>query len=77
MLILLALNAKYHDDAKENEEKRTEALALIAGCTDYGLFAKLEARLRHLQPSIHEIQNPSQKDINEHLRNQVIEQDDN
>lgn len=51
-----------------DEEKRIEALATIAGCTDYNLFAKIEARLNVVQPSILETQNPSQKQINEHLK---------
>jgi hypothetical protein len=72
MLINLAYSARWHhDDKKADEEKRIEALAMIAGCVDYDLFAKIEARLRHLQPSISEIQNPSQKDINTHLRQAI------
>lgn len=50
------------------EDKKAEALATIAGCTDYDLFQRIENRLKDLQPSIHEIINPSQKDINEHLK---------
>jgi hypothetical protein len=76
MLINLALNAKFDDDKTAQEQKKIEALALIAGCVDYDLFARLEARLRHLQPSIHETVNPSQAQINEHLRN-VVDRDEN
>jgi len=50
------------------EEKKNEALATIAGCTTYDLFQRIEARLKDLQPSIHEVVNPSQKDINEHIK---------
>lgn len=50
------------------EEKKIEAFATVAGCTTYELFQRIENRLRDLQPSIHEIANPSQKDINDHLK---------
>lgn len=70
-LIKLAYTAKFNDEPKENEAKRIEALATIAGCTDYNLFNRVEARLKTLQPSIHEVVNPSQKDINEHLKKSV------
>jgi hypothetical protein len=58
-----------------DEAKRIEALATIAGCVDYDLFARIEARLRDLQPSIHETVNPSQSQINQHLRD-VIARDE-
>lgn len=64
-LIRLAYSAKMDD------EKRIEALALISGCVTYDLFQKIENRLKALQPSIDEIVNPSQKDINTHLRNAI------
>lgn len=54
-----------------SEDKRVEALATISGCTTYELFEKIEMRLRDLQPSIHEIQNPLQKDINKHLKETI------
>lgn len=54
--------------AKMPEDKRVEYFAMIAGCTDYNLFNKMEARLKELQPSIHETVNPSQEQINEHLK---------
>lgn len=50
------------------DEKKEEALATIAGCVDYGLFQKIEYRLRDLQPSIHQITNPNQTDIKNHLK---------
>lgn len=53
------------------EDKRVEYMALIAGCTDYNLFNRIEARLKDLQPSIHETANPSQTQINEHLKKSV------
>lgn len=64
-LIKLAYSAKLDDD------KRIEALATISGCVDYGLFQRIEHRLRSLQPSIDEIVNPSQSDINTHLKKTV------
>lgn len=54
-----------------SEEKKQEALATIAGCTTYELFQKIEFRLKDLQPSIHEITNPNQTDIKNHLRKTV------
>jgi len=70
-LIKLAYSAKYDQDATVNNEKQIEALATIAGCTDYKLFARIEARLNNLQPSIHETQNPSQGQIKKHLKQSV------
>jgi hypothetical protein len=64
-LIKLAYSAKMDD------EKREEALALIAGCTNYQLFKKIEDRLRILQPTIDDIVNPNQADIAEAVRNRV------
>lgn len=65
MLINLVFSAKL------TEDKRVEALATIAGCTDYDLFKRIEDRLKDLQPSIHEVANPSQKDINGAVKNAV------
>lgn len=68
-LMKLAYSAKWdRDNDKNDQEKRYEAIAMIHGCVDYDLFHRIEARLKDLQPSIHEIVNPSQKDINEHLK---------
>lgn len=53
------------------DDKKQEALATIAGCVDYNLFQRIEMRLKDLQPSIHEIVNPSQKQINKHLANAI------
>lgn len=57
--------------AKMSDEKRIEALATISGCTDYDLFARIEARLRELQPSIQEVVNPNQQDIKQAVRQAV------
>ena len=57
--------------SKLDEDKKVEALATISGCTSYKLFSQIENRLRSLQPSIDEIVNPSQKDINTHLKNAI------
>lgn len=54
--------------AKIGEQQKEELLATIHGCTTYELFNYLEARLKNVQPSIHETQNPSQTQINEHLK---------
>lgn len=51
-----------------SEEKRQEAFATISGCTSYELFHKIEIRLKDLQPSIDQIVNPSQSDINRHIK---------
>ncbi len=51
-----------------DEAKKGEALATIFGCTDYKLFERIEARLRSQQPSIDEIVNPQQGDINKHIK---------
>jgi hypothetical protein len=53
------------------EDKKLEALATINGCGDYKLYNSILARLSDLQPSIHEIPNPNQTDINRHLRSNV------
>lgn len=57
--------------AKLTQDKREEALATIAGCTDYDLFTRIENRLKDLQPSIHEVVNPNQTDIKEAVKKQV------
>ncbi len=54
-----------------SEDKKLEALATINGCGDYKLYNSILARLSDLQPSIHEINNPSPGDINRHLRKAV------
>lgn len=50
-----------------SDDKKMEALATINGCENYKLYQQIQARLEDLQPSVHEIQNPSQKQINKHL----------
>lgn len=62
LLIGLAFSANL------SEDKRMEALATINGCMDYDLFKRIEDRLRDLQPSIDEIVNPSQTEINKHIK---------
>lgn len=54
-----------------DEEKRLEALATINGCASYSLYQKIQYRLESLQQPIDNIPNPSQKDINHHLRKTV------
>lgn len=51
-----------------DEQKKEEALAMIEGCGNYGLYDKIRYRLESLQPGIDEIPNPSQGNINEHLK---------
>lgn len=60
-----------------DEEKRLEALATINGCQDYRLYQKILDRLLSLQTPIDQIQNPLQRDINEHLRKTVKQPIDN
>lgn len=57
--------------SKMNDEKKMEALATIAGCVDYDLFHRIEARLKDLQPSIHEVVNPNQDDIGQEVKKKV------
>lgn len=59
--------------AKLTQDKKEEALATISGCTDYDLFARIENRLKDLQPSIHEVVNPNQADIKEAVKRQVAQ----
>jgi hypothetical protein len=54
-----------------DNDKRSEALATIDGCYTYDLFAKIQGRLEDLQLPIDQVVNPSQKDINGHLRKTV------
>jgi phage recombination protein Bet len=52
----------------EGTEEYRKAWNWIDTCPNYKKYEKIKARLEELQPSIHEIQNPSQKDINQHLK---------
>lgn len=54
-----------------DEGQRKEAYATIDGCQDYTLYARIQARLESLQTPIDQIPNPSQKDINNHLKKVV------
>lgn len=54
--------------ASLDETKREEALAMIEGCNNYKLYEKLHLRLESLQPSIDEVPNPNQADINKHVK---------
>lgn len=54
-----------------DDAHRKEAHATIDGCKSFDLYMKIQARLEQLQPSIDEITNPSQKDINKHLRKTI------
>lgn len=51
-----------------DEQKKEEALAMIEGCGNYGLYEKIKFRLESLQPSIDEVPNPNQATINAHLK---------
>jgi hypothetical protein len=53
------------------EEQRKEAFATIDGCRTYDLFQKIQHRLEELQVPIDQIQNPNQRDINNHLKKTV------
>lgn len=54
--------------ANIDEDKKTDAMQAIENCNDYKTFEKLKYRLEDLQPSIDEIPNPLQRDINTHLK---------
>lgn len=51
-----------------DENQRKEAFATIDGCADYILYQKIQHRLEALEIPIDQIQNPSQKDINKHIK---------
>lgn len=59
----------YDTDLTEDEKK--EAYAVIDGCRSYDLYAKIQARLEQRKVPIDQIPNPSQKDINKHLKQTV------
>lgn len=54
------------------EDQRKEAWATINGCTTYDLYQRIQARLESLEIPIENIPNPSQKDINKHLKKAVV-----
>ena len=45
-------------------DDKEAAIEFINQCPDYETYQRIMYRLEHLQPSIHQITNPSQKDIN-------------
>lgn len=64
------LRKMVYDTTLTDDQKR-EAWATIEGCQDYTLYAKIQARLEQVKTPIDQIPNPSQKDINSHLRKVV------
>lgn len=62
-------NLVYSSDM--NSEEREAAMTAIDLCPNYDRYSKIEARLQERQPDINTIQNPSQKDINKHLKKTV------
>lgn len=54
-----------------DEAHQKEAFATIDGCTDYTLYQRIQDRLESLQIPIDNIPNPSQGDINKHLKKTV------
>jgi hypothetical protein len=54
-----------------DESQRKEAFATIDGCRTYELYQKIQHRLESLQTPIDQIQNPNQRDINNHLKKTV------
>jgi hypothetical protein len=54
-----------------NNEERAAAMTAIDMCPDYMLYDKIFHRLQDRQQGIDEITNPSQKDINKHLKKAV------
>jgi hypothetical protein len=62
LLMSLVFTSDLHSDEKE------EMMNTINNCPDYKAFEQLQYRLEMRQQSIHEIQNPSQKDISNFLK---------
>lgn len=56
----------YNSDLTETEQE--QAFEKIDTCTNYKSFEKIQHRLEERQKSIDTITNPSQKDINQHLK---------
>lgn len=59
-------------DSTLDEDKRKEAFATIDGCKTYDLYQKIQHRLESLQLPIDQIQNPNQRDINKHLKKNIV-----
>lgn len=51
-----------------NEDEREAALSAIETCADYVMYQKIQGRLESRQLTLDQIQNPSQKDLNKHLK---------
>ncbi len=54
-----------------NEDERITAYELINTCNNYKMYETLQHRLEYRKLSIENIQNPSQKDLNAHLKKVV------
>lgn len=65
----LLRNLVYTSDLIGDEKE--SAMSAIDLCSDYARYDKIRIRLEARQQSIDAIQNPSQKDINNHLRKTV------
>ena len=51
-----------------NDSEKELAMSAIESCADYRGYEKIQHRLEERQPGIDQIVNPSQKDINKHLK---------
>ena len=65
----LLLNLIGHTDLSDNEAQM--AVDAINGCQDYKTYQKLQHRLEARKKPIDQMINPSQKDINKHLKKTV------
>lgn len=54
-----------------NDFERTLAMQAIEACGDYKAYDKIKHRLEDLQPTIDNIPNPNQGDINKHIKKTV------
>ncbi len=66
----LLRNMVYNTDL--NPDEKEGILAAIDLCPDYATYREIEFELENRQQSIDQIPNPSQKDINKHLKKSVI-----
>jgi hypothetical protein len=55
-----------YSSVMDNTDKET-AMEYINQCNNYETYQRILYRLEHLQPSIDNIANPLQRDINKHL----------
>lgn len=51
-----------------DDQGREKALIAIDACTDYKTYEKIKYRLEDIQMGLEHVQNPNQKDINNHLK---------